>query len=101
MCGRDTSRSRSPYDITDWVDPQSKPPEEDEPWPAPQTFDSALAKPFETYEATFLPDQPLGYPTTTGTGGGWEARHPGARGEGHVSAERHDSLGRRVGRRPR
>ena len=26
----------------------------------PQTFDSALAKPFETYEATFLPDQPLG-----------------------------------------
>mmetsp|Transcript_21017 Transcript_21017/g.54778 ORF Transcript_21017/g.54778 Transcript_21017/m.54778 type:complete len:1678 (-) Transcript_21017:42-5075(-) len=44
----------------DWVDPQSKPPEEEEPWPAPQTFDSALAKPFETYEATFLPDQPLG-----------------------------------------
>ena len=44
----------------DWVDPQSKPPEEDEPWPVPQTFDSALAKPFETYEATFLPDQPLG-----------------------------------------
>jgi len=44
----------------DWVDPASSKPEEDEPWPAPQTFDSALAKPFETYEATFLPDQPLG-----------------------------------------
>ena len=60
LCAGGTPVAAARTASTDWVDPQSKPPEEDEPWPAPQTFDSALAKPFETYEATFLPDQPLG-----------------------------------------